>query len=344
MRNTPVGGDVLITGATGFIGRHLVSALLEVGNSVKVLSRGRRDGDPGQLLRQANVKRVLADLSEGSSVNGACTGVDTIFHLAGYAHAEDADDESAAAAHRRITIDGTRLLLAEAVRARVKRFIFVSSVKAMGEEGDECLDESSPPHPETSYGRSKLEAEQMILEAGVINGFHACALRLPLVYGPGNKGNIPKMIQAIDRGYFPPIPETGNKRSMVHVADVVQALQLTAAEAAAGKVYIVTDGQPYSTRKIYLAIRRALGKGLPKWTLPRGMWWAAAHVGDAIARVTGRRMPLDSSVLSKLFGSAWYSNAAIRGELAFEPRHTLEGALPEMVEEYRKNVIRQLSD
>jgi len=97
-------------------------------------------------------------------------------------------------------------------------------------------------------------------------------LRLSMVYGPTRKGNLPRMIEAVTKGRFPPLPETGNKRSMVHVDDVVQAAMLAAERPeSVGQTYVVTDGPPYSTRQIYECICEALGRDAPKWHVPIGM-------------------------------------------------------------------------
>jgi len=264
---------------------------------------------------------------------GVCENVETVFHLAGYAHDVSSN---AAEMHWQTTVEGTRALLAESVRAGVRRFMFLSSVKAMGEGGDDCLDETPPTQPTSAYGRARREAERLVLAAGGDYDMHVCVLRLPLVYGPGSKGNIPRMIAAIDRGRFPPLAETGNRRSMVHVDDVVQALLLGAKSPAAnGQVYIVTDEQVYSTRAIYVAICRALGRRVPTWSVPAWLLRGAAHIGDALERVTRHTMPLTQTTFEKLIGSAWYSSARIRRELGYQPRHSLFDVLPEMIAEHQ---------
>jgi nucleoside-diphosphate-sugar epimerase len=123
---------------------------------------------------------------------------------------------------------------------------------------------------------------------------------------------------------------------MVHVDDVVQALRLAAGNPAAnGRVYLVTDGHAYSTREIYTAICRALGREVPRWTLPLWALRCAAIAGDAVGRVAGRSAPLNSAALDKLLGSAWYSSDKIQRELGFVSSHTLYDALPGMVAEYQ---------
>ena len=329
----------LVTGATGFIGQQLVKALSGAGTTVRALVRPRHAGLGIPPYAYGNVTPTMGDLTEPHSLRRACDDIDTVFHLAGYAHADDANGDAAAMLHRKITVEGTRVLLAEALSAGVCRFVFVSSVKAAGEGCEECLDETAPVSPVTSYGRAKLDAEKIVLDMGRAHRMHVSILRLPLVYGSGNKGNLPRMIEAIDRGRFPPLPEVYNKRSMVHVDDVVRALRLAVENPGAnGEVYLVTDGRAYSTYEICALIRRTLGRSEPKWNVPISVLRAAAGIGDAIGGIRGRPFFFDSITLNKLIGSAWYSSEKVERDLGFRPMHTLETALPEIVKDYRRRV------
>lgn len=335
----PGSGNVVsravVSGATGFIGRRLVAALRRQGVQVTVLVR---DPEKAKVLwTDGQVRRCRVDFSVGSNMGAVCDGADTVFHLAGHAHAEDANDSAVAVLHRAVTVEGSRVLLNEAVRGGVQRFVFISSVKAMGEGADNRLDETCLAAPTTAYGRAKREAEELILETGARNGIHVAVLRLPLVYGSGGKGNLPRIIEAIDRDRFPPLPDVRNKRSMVHVDDVIRALNVAVENPIAnGKVYFVTDGRAYSTYEICALIRRALGRAEPNWNVPIGVLRAAAGIGDVISGIRGRPFFFNSATLNKLIGSAWYSSEKIERDLGFRPMHTLETALTEMVEEYRR--------
>jgi UDP-glucose 4-epimerase len=361
MSDDPQGGAVLVTGATGFIGRKLVEALRS--RKMRVYALARDPSTIHALWPQADITGRSGDLGNADSLTNICAGIGTLFHLA--SGSEDGGDSRqglvsrprAASVqsrskgpahgspdenpHWRVTVEGTRRLLEEAVRAGVKRIIYVSSVKAMGEGGESCLDEASPAAPISAYGRAKLEAERLVAEAGRTHGMHVCNLRLPLVYGRDNRGNLWRMIAAVDRGRFPPLPQTDNKRSMVHVDDVVQALQLAAENPAAnGQAYIVTDGRVYSTHEIYVAIRAALGRQPPRWTIPIGLFHVAARTGDVIGKLRGRAFMFNSEVLHKLTGTAWYSCRKIETELGYRPTRFLEDGLREMVDEYKRRIAK----
>jgi nucleoside-diphosphate-sugar epimerase len=309
----------LVTGATGFIGRRLCKHLQDSGWHVRAVMRVRSDGPWNESL--------VVDLAEDSLPPEMCQGVNTVFHLAGKAHAVTASlaDE---ASYTRINVESTRKLLELARVAGVSRFVFFSSVKAMGERGT-GEDESAVPRPETAYGRSKREAERLVLEGGYVP--EPVVLRLAMVYGPTRKGNLPRMIEAISRGRFPPLPDTHNKRSMVHVGDVVQAALLAADHPAAiGKTYLVTDGRSYSTRQIYEWICEALGRQPPGWCLPLPLLRLMAWAGDGIGALFGRRFIFDSGALEKLIGSSWYNSERIARELGFSAHRHLRDEIPEM--------------
>jgi UDP-glucose 4-epimerase len=156
-------------------------------------------------------------------------------------------------------------------------------------------------------------------------------LRLPLVYGPGWKGNLAKMADAVARGRFPPLPRLENRRSLVHVEDVVQALLLAATNPVAdGKIYLVTDGRAYSTRQIYEWMCEAAGRRVPAWAVPLRLLRLAAKTGDLIERLTRRSAPINSQRLEKLLGSAWFSSARIERELGFRAQHNLRESIMEM--------------
>lgn len=311
---------VLVSGAGGFIGRRLCSHLQRQGLYIRGVGR--------QIVPGLDDNFTL-DLACDSCPPRLCAGIDTVFHLAGKAHAlaETRQDE---VEYRKINTEGTRKLLEAAQQAGVKRFIFFSSVKAVGDSDRQPMDETVVAPADTPYGQSKFEAEQLVLHGGYVP--HPVVIRPCMVYGNSDKGNLPRMIEAIRKGVFPPLPELHNRRSMVHVDDVAGAALLAATRSeAAGQIYIVSDGQDYSTREIYDEIRAALGKSPSSLSAPIGLMRVLAKVGDGIGCLRGRRFFFDSDALAKLTGSAWYSSAKIERELGFKPVQDLPRALPEIV-------------
>lgn len=318
----------LVTGATGFIGSTLVRRLRAAGVRVRGIGHSR----PSSPAAEA----VTLDLTAGPIAPGVFEGVDTVFHLAAKTH-DVTDARDTEAQYTRVNIEGTRHVLEAARAAHVRRVVFVSSVKALDEGGPERRDETWTPHPTTTYGRSKLAAEQLVLSAAVDGGPSGVCLRFPLVYGLGQRGNLSRMIAAIDRGRFPPPPENGNHRSMLHVENAVDAIVLAGTvESAAGQTYFVTDAEAYSTRQVYDWIREELGKPPIDWSVPSGVFRALAAAGDLARSVLGRRIGFDNDAFQKLLGSAWYSPDRIVRELGYAPSRTLRSAMPDLVADYRR--------
>ncbi len=314
------GSLALVSGASGFIGRNLCQHLRERGVKIRALMRHECSGPWDEI--------VVADLADNLPGN-ALQGIDTVFHLAGKAHAlsESRQDESE---YHAINTAGTQRLLEACQAEGVQRFVMFSSVKAMGEGGMVSLDEGSGIPPETPYGRSKLDAERLVLKGGYVS--YPVVLRLSMVYGPIEKGNLPRMIHAIARGRFPPLPELENQRSMVHVDDVVRAAMLVAERPeSAGGTYILTDGRTYSTRQMYEWICEALGKSVPSWYVPTFALRLLAMLGDGIGALRGKRFMFDSDAMEKLVGSACYSSDLIQNDLGFKPEKNLQESLGEIV-------------
>lgn len=310
----------LVTGASGFIGRCLCRELTAQGWEVTAMLRRPQTGP---------WRHVLAcDLGRSETDPLDLEGVDTIFHLAGKAHTR-ARNAAENAEYEAVHVHGTRSLLRAARQAGVRACVLLSSVKAMGEGGDEVWDESTPCFPQNPYGVTKLTAERLVLEELPL----PCpvVLRPALVYGSGSKGNLDLMIRAVRQGFFPAIAFPPNRRSMIHVEDVVQACLLAAANSAAcGQVYVLTDGNEYSTTQMLAWIHEALGKKTGP-AIPYAVLKTAAALGDMVGRL-GILTPFNRDRLSKLAGSARYSNAKICRELGFEPAWSLRLGIHEMAE------------
>jgi UDP-glucose 4-epimerase len=310
---------VLITGANGFIGAVLSQELLNMGCFVRTLTR-----EP----YTASMDNWTMDLGIDECPQGLMSGIDTVFHLAGIAH--ELSENQQETLYQRVNTEGTFKLLVAAQRAQVQKFVYFSSVKAAGDTGAQCRDETFCVPPNSPYGRSKLAAEQLVLSGGFIP--HPVVIRPCMVYGDTNKGNLPKMINAINQGFFPPIPENNNKRSMVHVHDVVRAAWLTAESVLAAKeIFIVSDKQTYSTRRIYDWTRSLLGKAPRPWTIPMPILQTLAKSGDVVGQLQGRPFFFDSDALHKLTGSAHYSSDKIERLIGFTPHRNLQESLPEII-------------
>lgn len=311
---------VLVTGASGYIGRRLCLELSDRGCEVTALLRTPQEG-PWR-------GSIIADLGRTEIDPSVLKGIEVIFHLAGKAHvrARSVDEIKE---YETVHVAGTRALLDAAAGVRVRQFVLMSSLSVMGESGGDVWDEFHACRPSTPYGISKLEAEKLLLKGRV----SPCpvVLRPALVYGAGSRGNLDALVRAARMGILPRIKFPDNGRSMVHVNDIVQACLLAASnQLACGKTYIVTDGHNYSTNQILEWIHSALNNE-PKFALPYTFVRFGACCGDILEKA-GLPAPLTRDRLAKMSGSALYSNEKIRRELGFAPKWNLRQGIEQMVE------------
>ena len=290
----------LITGSTGFIGRKLADIIDE---EIRVLSREKH----------SDYDTIVCDLQSEVIPDQALNNVNTVFHLAGFAH-DMRDAGKIEYLYYKVNVDATVQLANLAVQSGVKRFIFVSSVKAGGTPPlGVCANEKDQKDTEDIYGKTKREAELELLKIGEESGMHVSIIRPSLVYGPNVKGNLKLMLSGIKKGWFPPLPETGNRRSMIHVDDLVRAILLVANDDRAnGEIFIATDGVPHSSREIYNAMCNVLGKSIPKWSVPKGLFNMISLINSRI-----------KYKLNKLLGDECYSSAKLE-ELGFKAQKTLK--------------------
>ena len=320
---------VLVTGANGFIGRRLCEHLKQEKIFVRVLLRAETSGPWDEVF--------AGDLAQGNLPPTLLTDIDTVIHLAGIAHAMNISKKDEQI-YWDVNVGGTKKLLDMATAAGTERFIYFSSIKAMGEPGEDCVDENWPELPVDAYGLSKREAEKQVLAWGDTHKRHACCLRPTLVYGPYVKGNLLRLIGAIDKGYFPSLPDTHNRRSMISVDDVIRVVKLVScSKLARGKTYILSDGQDYSTRQLYEAICKVLAKPVARVVIPKYILTLIAKTGDIVGSLLGRAMPLNSEALKRLLGSACYKADRLKSELSWKAEKSFFDDLPEMIKTYKSS-------
>jgi nucleoside-diphosphate-sugar epimerase len=316
-----------VTGASGFVGRALCSFLRARGCRLTALLRKQAEGPWDDT--------IIAELGRDELSPSLFSRFDAVFHAAGSAHTFPTG-KNAVALYETVNVQGSVLLARAASKAGVGSFVYYSSVKAMGDPGEHCVDESWHVPPDGPYGASKREAEARVLQIGRDSGMRVTVLRPTLVYGPGVKGNLQRMMIAVAKRRFPPLPEVGNNRSMVHVDDLAETAWMVATQSRAkNQIYIISDGHYYSTHEIFKWMCEAFGREIPSWKLPVSLMRAGAVLGDTLERGFSLRLPLNSEVLRRLLGSACYRSDKIQRELGWKPHRHFKEALPEMIAAYR---------
>ena len=307
----------LITGASGFVGSALAAAL-QGRNIRRALRQKAANAQPGDI--------VVGDISTNTDWQAALTGVDCVTHLAARTHVLREDAADPLAAYRRVNVEGTMQLARQAATAGVRRFVFLSSIKVNGESTPERpFTEADTPMPEDAYGVSKLEAETGLREIAAQSGMELVIIRAPLVYGPGVQGNFLRLMNFIERGLPLPLASVRNRRSLVYVGNLADAVvSCMDLPSAAGKTFLVSDGDDVSTPELIRRLASAMGR--PARLLPcpvRPLQWGAAISGQ-------------SGALARLTGSLAVDSSSIRNTLGWHPRISLDQGLIETARWYHQ--------
>lgn len=303
---------LLITGATGFVGRKLCQTLAQRGIDYAAVVR------PGQEMDHA---QIIAGISSSTDWQAALDGVDVIVHLAARVHVMNDSEADPLAAFRAINVDATLNLARQAAAAGVKRLVFVSSIKVNGEEthGIPYTAEDIPA-PQDPYGVSKHEAEQGLHAIAAQTGLEVVIVRPPLVYGPGVRANFLRLMQVTRLGIPLPFGAVHNARSMVALDNLVDLLICCSSHpAAAGQTFLVSDGDDVSLTRLLRLMAAAMHKRI--WLLPIHARWmqnAAALLGK-------------SAFANRLLGSLQVDIQHTRDTLNWQPVCSVEHAIAQTV-------------
>jgi nucleoside-diphosphate-sugar epimerase len=274
------------------------------------------------------VRFVIGDLRDASSLRAAVRGMDYVFHLAGVITSLDRQEYEA------VNVQGTRKLvhaiLGEAIG--LKRFVFVSSISAAGPSPEgRALSEADEPRPISEYGRSKLAAERIVLEAG--SKLPVAVVRPPNVLGPWQR-ELQESVRLIRRRIVPVVGNGRPQTSLADVADVVEALALCAENPRAlGEIYFITDGKAYAWREIVAAAIRELGLRPPFLKVPFAVQYAASSIEEGTARRQRRAPRLTREQVLAVRKYYWiYDGTKIRRELGFKPVWDMPGSIRRTVQ------------
>ncbi len=243
---------ILVTGANGFIGREICRHLADGGWLVRAAVR-----DPAKASQVPAPAQVLAITDPLSSAHWEelITGADAVVHLAGRCHRLDEPPRGALAEHRRANVDVTRAVLNASRAAGVRRFVFMSSIAAVGPGGTESYTEETPCRPTSAYGLSKLEAEQLVLDCFRTSGMGCVVLRAPAVYGRGMKGNVPRLVKLVQRGIPLPLGAVRTPRSMLYIGNLASAIETCLRHpAASGQIFHVADTEALTAKELVLEL------------------------------------------------------------------------------------------
>lgn len=307
--------SLLLTGATGFVGQHLVSALIQRNLPHQIAVRN-------QAGNSAHSEYIsVGDINAHTAWSKALEGVTDVIHLAARVHITQETSSDAYAAFRAVNTAGTLNLARQAAAAGVRRFVFLSSVKVNGEGSPHAYRVTDTPAPQDAYAVSKWEAEQGLWEISAKTSMQLVILRIPLVYGSGVGANFLQLLQTVNKGWPLPLGGIENRRSLLYVGNLVDAI-LVALEHpdAANKLYLLSDGQDVSTTELIEFMAQALHKSSRLLSVPKGML-------RLVASLMGK-----SSAVDRLFGSLYLDSAKIQRELQWKPPFSIQQGLAETVQ------------
>ena len=306
---------VLVTGASGFVGNalctHLVSRDFDVVATVQNL--------PDALVPKLSY-HIVTEICASTDWDDVLAGVQTVIHCAARVHVMRDHTQDPLTEFRRVNTLGTETLSRAAARCGVKRLVFLSSIKVNGESAppDAPFTQTSPANPYDSYAISKWEAEQALTRVSAETGLEIVVLRCSLVYGPGVKGNLLRLLSAVDHGIPLPLALARNRRSLIYLDNLTDAIATCLTHpAAAGKTYLMSDGEDVSTAELISRIAQALGKPSRLWPCPLGLM-------ELAGMLTGK-----SDEIARLLGSLCIDSSKIRSELDWTPPYTVEQGLAE---------------
>jgi nucleoside-diphosphate-sugar epimerase len=292
---------VAVTGGAGFLGSHLLPALLGQGFTVRAVLRGALP------LKSSGVEQVVVgDLSEQPKLDDALRGIDAVVHLAGRVHVMRERASDPRAAFRRANVDATRHLAEQAAVAGVRRFVFLSSIKVNGERTEgRPFTEVDAAAPQDAYAWSKWAAEQSLHEVAEQTGLEVSIIRPPLVYGPGVRANFLRLMRLAQLGVPLPLGSIDNRRSMVSQGNLCDLItHCLRHPAAAGEVFLASDQHDLSTPELIRLVAAAMGRPARLFPCPLGLLRRTARavgMGPAVGRMLDS-LQVDSTKATRLLG------------------------------------------
>lgn len=309
---------ILVTGATGFVGRSLVAKLARDGHETRACVRCDRVGLPhGVTIWQ------VGDLTGDADWRQALVGVEVVVHVAARVHVMNETAADALSEFRRVNVEGTLNLARQSAAAGVRRFIFISSVKVNGEATQiGCpFTADSTPAPQDAYGISKMEAEKGLREIATETGMEFVIIRPPLVYGPGVKANFAVMMRWLRLGVPLPLGAIHNQRSLVALDSLVDLVVTCIRHpAAANQAFLVSDGEDVSTTELLRRMSKAMHR--PARLIP-----VASGLLELAAAILGKR-----DMAQRLCGSLQVDIQKTRQLLGWSPPLTLDQGLKKAAE------------
>ncbi len=323
--------NILITGGTGFIGSRLALRCISNGHKVRVLGQENTEAEKenNKLIQKQGIEVIVGSLSDNSLLNNAVKNVDLIFHLAAAQHEMNIPDQK----FWDVNVTGTKNLLEAAINSKVKRFIYGSTIGVYGSMSG-VIDENSPCNPTNIYGKTKLEAEKLVLSYN--SKLPTVAVRIPETYGPGDR-RLLKAFKGIKKNMFFIIGKGKNLHHLIYVEDLIDGFLLAAKkDEAVGKVFLLGGPNPITTNEMVKIIAESLGAQVPKFHIPLIPMLFTAAVLENVLRPLGIQPPLHRRRMDFFVKSFSLSTEKAKKILGFNPSYNFRKGIDETRDWYNE--------
>lgn len=322
-------GKILVTGATGFVGSHLVDRLIQCGKAVRCLVRKSSNL---RYLKHPDLEFVYGGFDEATDWAAAFADVDRVYHVAGLTFARRAQD------YFNVNHRGTETLISAALnyRDQIKKFVHISSLAAVGPGAkDKPVDEETKPTPITPYGRSKLLGEEAAL--AVSDVLPVTIVRPPAVYGPRDYA-LYEMFKAIAKGFSPSIGKYDKQISLIHVFDLVDGIILAGeSDQSSGRTYFISSEEIYSYNRLVDLLGKIFNRRVRAFAIPKGLAYGVAAVAEITSAITRRPPVMNRDKVTDFSQECWgCSIERAKKELGYEQQIPIEEGLRSTIAWYQK--------
>jgi len=327
--------NVLITGATGFIGSRLALKCVENNYSVRALGQENNaaESQNKELIAKMGAEVISGSVTDRDLMLEICSGIDWVFHLAAAQHEANVPDQY----FRDINVDGVKNLLDGCVKAQVKRFIHGSTIGVYGASLEGDIDEKSPLQPNNIYGVTKLEAEQLV--KSYRDRLSYVIIRISETYGPGDR-RLLKLFKAIKKKAFFMIGKGENMHHLIYVDDLIEGLFLAAkSDEALGKIFVLAGKNPLTSNEMVKTIAHYYNSRIPKLHAPLFVFLTTAYIMERIFKPLGIQPPLHRRRMDFFRKSFYFSQVHALDILGFQAKTEFCEGVKKTADWYRDMVL-----